>query len=305
MASVSRRAARGRTDRTTTNCDGIHVPCTYAKIGEVNADLSRVLATEFTDTTPFTIHSDDAPTFYVTGNPGQTDLTTRNLERDVGALTAINPITGNNDVLTAAMADQIEQKLLHMVTADPNRTPTFIMFANPDYFLFAYGTTTPCAPLSGCFIESPGFAWNHGDFQEQITNTWLAMVGPGVLSQGPTGATFSDHTDIRPTILGLSGLADDYQHDGRVLYELFDQAALPGTVKQERDTLIRLGQAYKDINAPLGTLGRRTLMVSTTGVEGDDAIYAIVEGELNGIEAQRQAIAGQMIALLEAVEFGG
>jgi hypothetical protein len=46
-------------------------------------------------------------------------------------------------------------------------------------------------------------------------------------------------------------------------------------------------------------------MVSTTGVEGDDAIYAIVEGELKGIEAQRQAIAGQMIALLEAVEFGG
>ena len=287
------------------NCDGIHVPCTYAKIGEIDADLSRVLATEFLVTTPFTVHSDDAPTFYVTGNPGQTDPTTRQLERHVGSLTAFNPITGNNDVLTAAMADQTEQKLLHMVTADPNRTPTFIMFANPDYFLFASGSTSLCAPLAACFVESPGFAWNHGDFQEQITNTWLALVGPGVLSQGPTGATFTDHTDIRPTILGLAGLIDDYQHDGRVLYELFDQGALPGTVKQAQDTLVRLAQAYKDINAPLGTLGRATLQASTMGVEGDDAIYAIVEAELNGIEAQRDAIAGQMIALLEAVEFGG
>jgi flavodoxin len=287
------------------NCDGIHVPCTYAKIGEVNADLSRVLATEFLDTTPFTVHSDDAPAFYITGNPSQTDPTTRQLERHVGSLTAINPITGNTELLTQRIADQTEQKVLHMVTADQNRTPTFIMFANPDYFLLASGNTAACAPLSACFVENPGFAWNHGDFQEQITNTWLAMVGPGVLSQGATGATFTDHTDIRPTILGLAGLTDDYQHDGRVLYELFDQGALPGTVKQARDTLLRLAQAYKDINAPLGTLGRATLQASTMGVEGDNATYAIIKAELNGIEAQRDAIAGQMIALLEAVEFHG
>jgi len=36
-----------------------------------------------------------------------------------------------------------------MITADPNRTPNFILFANPDYFLTASGKTTPtCTPTA-------------------------------------------------------------------------------------------------------------------------------------------------------------
>src|SRR6266852_819208 len=62
--------------------DGIEVPCTCAKKGEINADLSNVIFTEFGDTTPFTVHSDDAPTFYITGNPAQTASVTRTLERE-------------------------------------------------------------------------------------------------------------------------------------------------------------------------------------------------------------------------------
>ena len=34
------------------NCDGVTTPCTYAKKGEIDADLSSVIATEFGDTTP-------------------------------------------------------------------------------------------------------------------------------------------------------------------------------------------------------------------------------------------------------------
>jgi len=66
--------------------------------------------------------------------------------------------------LTQAIADQQEQSFLHMVTVDPSRTPNFIMFANPDYFLSASGNTVHCVPLSSCSQEEPGFAWNHGDF---------------------------------------------------------------------------------------------------------------------------------------------
>src|SRR5262249_46083884 len=33
-------------DPAPAGCDGVNVPCTYAHIGEVNADLSRILATE-------------------------------------------------------------------------------------------------------------------------------------------------------------------------------------------------------------------------------------------------------------------
>src|SRR6516165_8396498 len=55
------------------NCDGVHTPCTYSKIGEIDANIDSVILTEFNDATPFRIHFDDAPTFYINGNPGQTD----------------------------------------------------------------------------------------------------------------------------------------------------------------------------------------------------------------------------------------
>ena len=73
-------------------------------------------------------------------------------------------ITGNTDKLTQFMADPVEMKLLHMVTADPARTPTLTMFANPDYFLFA-GAPNCNSP---CVTENPAFAWNHGDVQRDI-----------------------------------------------------------------------------------------------------------------------------------------
>jgi hypothetical protein len=119
------------------NCDGVTIPCTYAKKGEVDIDLSQLMATEFGEGTPFGVHSDDAPTVYINGNPALFSPLTRRFEHEAAVLTAFNPITGNTDALTQAIADQQEQAFLHMVTADPNRTPNFIMFANPDYFLSA------------------------------------------------------------------------------------------------------------------------------------------------------------------------
>ena len=79
-----------------TGCDGITTPCTYAKKGEINNILDSVIATEFGDTTPFAIHFDSAPTFYINGNPGQTDPATRKLERDVGKARGFDPVDGPN-----------------------------------------------------------------------------------------------------------------------------------------------------------------------------------------------------------------
>src|SRR5437879_2036200 len=50
-------------------CDGVTTPCTYSKIGEINGNLPGLLATEQGITTPFAMHSDSAPTVYITGNP--------------------------------------------------------------------------------------------------------------------------------------------------------------------------------------------------------------------------------------------
>jgi hypothetical protein len=293
------------------NCDGVNIPCTYAKKGEIAADLTPVIATEFGDTTAFKVHSDTAPTFYINGNPGQTDPKTRKLEQEAGQLLGFDAVDGANgstNEVTQALADYAEQSLLHMITADPKRTPNFILFANADYFLSASGSVgsgcTPMLNAANCFSENPDFAWNHGDFQEDITKTWLGMVGPGVLSQGRVGSIFSDHTDIRPTMLRLVRLRDDYAHDGRVLFEALTDRTAGESLRAHRDVLSDLAAAYKAINAPLGDLGILTLTgISTTALKGDDATYSLLEARIKEITAKRDDIAGQMIKMLEDAAF--
>lgn len=297
------------------NCDGVTVPCTYAKKGEIDADLSLLYSTEFGNTTAFSVHSDDAPTVYISGNPSPTDPVTRTLEQQAGQLIGFDTVAGpngSNNHITQALADPAEETLLHMVSFEANRTPNFTLFGNPDYFLSASGKTSPaCTPASGpgafasCFVEGSGFAWNHGDFQNQITHTWAGMVGPGVRQLGRYGAAFTDHTDLRPTILSLAGLKDDYAHDGRVVTEILHDRALPDSLQDHEDVLERLGQAYKAINAPRGPLGAKTLQMSTVGVAGNNAAYSFVEAQIKAITAKRNAIAGQMIDMLEDAEFNG
>lgn len=238
----------------------------------------------------------------MTGNPSQTDPITRQLEKDVGALVGVNPITGVTEPITAAVADQAEQKFLHMVTADPRRTPTFVMFADPDYFLSASGSTRVCSPLANCFVEQSGFAWNHGDFQEQITRTWLSAVGPGVLPLGPVSTIFSDHADIRPTMMVILGLKDDYAHDGRVLAEILDPSAHPSAM-QPPDAYIALARAFKSINAPREVLGQATLALATSGVLADDAGYANYLQRIATITNVRDILVQLAVPVLDGAAF--
>jgi hypothetical protein len=286
------------------NCDGVTVPCTYAKIGEINGNLAGLLATERGNTTPFKVHSDDAPTIYITGNPVRTDPVARSFARDLDKLTAVSPITGNTDKISQFLADAVEMKILHMVTADPARTPTLVMFADPNYFLFA-GAPNCNSP---CVTETPGFAWNHGDVQPEIVTTWLGMVGPGVKDDGVDGKTWSDHTDIRPTILLLAGLKDDYGHDGRVLAEALTGAALPSSVTGTGNVFRQLAQSYKQINAAVGKFGLGTLRISNSALisnDSDDATYNQLENNLINLNAQRNSLASQMIQILEDAAFNG
>ena len=64
---------------------------------------------------------------------------------------------------------------MHMVNADPARTPTFALFAKPDYYLFDGGTSCSGA----CVTQNTGFAWDHGDYAAEINNNWVGLVGPG------------------------------------------------------------------------------------------------------------------------------
>ena len=152
---------------------------------------------------------------------------------------------------------------------------------------------------------NPRFAWNHGGVQPDITLTWLGLVGPGVRRQGVDPDTFSDHTDVRPTILMLAGLTDDYVHDGVALVEDLRKAVLPEEVREHARTFRALAQAYKRITAPLGELGRKTLAVSTVALAGDDQTYVALEASLARISRQRDALAARMISLLDGAEFHG
>ena len=302
----------------TSPCDGVNNACVYShvncpsstvatcpsdNVGELNANMAGLLATQQGITTPFRLHSDSAPNVYITGNPARDAAVTRAFERATGQLTATNFYKGVTENMTLAMADPVEMELLHMITADPARTPTFTWFAKPDYFLFA-GAPNCSSP---CVQEQFGFAWNHGDVTPDITTTWLGMVGPGVNQVGIDSTTWSDHTDVRPTMLALVGLTDDYSHDGRVLTEDLNGWAIPAAART-KGAFRPLAQVYKQLNACVGQLALDTLQISTkalTSNSPNDSTYTNLENQLISINTQRDALASQMIQLLEGAEFNG
>jgi hypothetical protein len=293
---------------TPAGCDGVTVACTYNRVGEINADLRRMVRTQFGDTTAFSVHADDAPTVYINGNPGQTEAATRNLEREMARLSWLNPYTNmvENNIMVA-LADRTEMNTLHMVTADPLRTPTFTPFADPDWFFFATGGGNCATPDACAFIPArtnSSFAWNHGDIQDEIASTWIGMVGPGVENGGDyTGWT--DHTDVRPTILTLLGLSDDYATDGRAVTQVLEAGAAPATL--ETSDAVALGDMLKRLDAPFGEFGMNTLEASTVALASDsnhDNRYTTLEKTLASITSQRDQVVDGIKALLARAAAG-
>jgi hypothetical protein len=303
---------------TPSGCDGVTTPCNYNRVGEINADLRRMVYTQSGDSTLFSVHSDDAPTVYVNGTAAQpirdqTDPVVRNLEREMAQLNWLNPYTGavENNIMVG-LADHTEMKTLHMVTADPFRTPTFTPFADPDWFFFATGGVPPatCATPAACaFIPartSQSFAWNHGDIQDEIASTWIGLAGPGI-DQAPDNTTWSDHTDLRPTMLSLVGLKDDYSHDGRLLSGALTGYAIPPAVKKSTG-FGQLAGTYKQLNAPFGTFDMDTLTASTKALasnDAGDATYNQIEGQIQSLTSQRDALAAQIKSALDGATFDG
>jgi len=314
-----------------SDCDGATVSgttvtpdvlCTYpaGSFGELSGNLTGLLATQAGDTTPFTLQNDAAPEFYVTGNPGPGTPAVRALEHDVAGLTAVNPYTGTTQPITNYLADPTEEAILHMVNADPARTPTFAMFGRPDYFWSA----GPASCAGSCVNQTTSFAWVHGAYAAEINTTWLGLVGPGVAnlgldgsppSAGPNSAgpssgqvtipdsgttgTWVDETDIRPTIMYLTGLPSDYQPDGRVITQILTgpNTALSGP------GVAALGACYGQLNSSVGEFGTFTLQADTRAIEstspGDQTYLGTVQA-LSGLAANRDQLAGQIKAELDA-----
>jgi hypothetical protein len=101
---------------------------------------------------------------------------------------------------------------------------------------------------------------------------------------------------------------DDYEHDGRVILEVLDPSILPGSLHANSDTMLKLGQIYKQIDAPFGELAAKTLKVSTYAIESDtagDATYMNLESQIASWTAQRDDLAAQIQSILVGAEFKG
>ena len=321
---------------TPANCDGAKVSgttvtpdvlCTYPSgtFGELAGDMNGLLATQTHNSTPFSLENDTAPEFYVTGQPGPDAQSVRGLEHAVAGLTADNPYTGGTQPITNYIADPAEEGILHMVNADPRRTPTFALFAKPDYYLH----TGSASCSTSCITQDTGFAYDHGDYAAEIDTNYAAFAGPGVrhlgldgtgASAGPNSAgpdsgqqtvpaehtkgPWVDETDIRPTLMYLTGLTDDYEHDGRVITQILahpDAALRPAGVTA-------LGECYKQMNSSVGVFGTDTLEAATKAVEGHsakDQVYKHTDLALTGLDVIRDRLAEQIKGELEAAAFRG
>jgi hypothetical protein len=286
------------------NCNGVTIACTYKKVGEVDGNLTGMLGAKGIST-PFDVQADSAPIVYVHGQPSRTNSSVRALERTAAKLTAADLATGKTVPVTNYLADPVEMKLLHMITGDPKRTATLALFANPDFWLSSGSAS--CG--ASCVSEpSGGDAWNHGDVAPSINTTWLGLVGPGVTHQGVNNWLWSDHTDLQPTMMELLRLHDDYTPDGRVLSEAISPAALPAAMRAHSRLLVKLGDAYSQINAAVGEFGLETLAASTKALASDsagDTVYLRIEGKLAKLGAERDAIVSRMKSELYGAAFAG
>jgi len=284
-----------------TSCSNLGAGCPANQIGEVNLNIKALLPAAERG---FSLHRDSSPSFWVNGKPDRTDANLRKLEHDVAAIGAVDPYLSTTPApVFERMADSVGEKAIHMVNADPARTPSFTAFANPDYFVT---DVAPFCPGNPCI--APKFAWSHGDIQPEIATNWLGLVGPGVKDLGIDSETWTDHTNVRPTILALAGLKDDYVNDGRVLIEALTDRAVAQSLRAHRETILRLGAMYEQVNASFGQFGLELLAASTRALKSSsesDATYASIESAIENLTTQRDALASQIKTALNAAAFDG
>jgi hypothetical protein len=312
---------------TPATCDGSPTNlCTYptGSFGELSGNITGML-TQAGNTAPFGLEADTEPEFYLTGNPSPAAPVVRQFEHTVASLTNTDPYREvANEPITNYLANPVEEAILHMTGADPATTPTLTDFAKPDYFFQNLGKTCN----GPCVTQSTGFAYDHGDYSADINTNFVGFVGPGVenlglagpasdavTSAGPdSGQTvvmqndnlpgpWVDETDVRPTILYLTGLHDDYQTDGRVITQIL---ASPNSALAA-PAVTTLGECYKQLNSSVGQFGAATLIASTKAIESvssGDHVFSSIDSHLADLEATRDHLAGQIKVTLSAAAFG-
>jgi hypothetical protein len=131
------------------------------------------------------------------------------------------------------------------------------------------------------------------------------MVGPTVAHMGETGALWTDHTDIRPTMLSILGLPSDYEQDGSAVSQFVDPSALPLTVANHEGAYQALQDAYSQLNAAVGEFGHASEIVSTTAsLSSSNSVYDGFNAQLAACQAARTPLVNTIKADLNDVVFG-
>ncbi|HEY2189070.1 MAG TPA: hypothetical protein VGH48_10965, partial [Caldimonas sp.] len=275
-------------------------------VGEVGYNVKWLLGSTIADT-GYDISFDSAPSFYINGQPQAVDAagnvvlnpTLRAFEVAAANLKAFDPYIDPSLLIPVArfLVDAPTLKAIHMINADPLRTMSFTMFAQPDFF---FETFSPCPGSSqGCVND--GFAWMHGDYANDIGQTWLGLAGPGVRAGGIDHTTWSDHADIVPTMMHLLGLTTDYQPDGRVITQVLTR---PVARAGNGASFTELGDLYKQLNAPYGAFAHSLIVASTHGIKADDTTYLNTERAIQRLTTQRDALVKQIKNVLDGSEQG-
>ncbi len=348
-------------------CDGVTTPCQWnhtgvsgstenvstagnpvaGQLGETFVDVDSTLPSESKYATqPYFINPDSAPELYLEngtgaspalGTPAQTSPNVRQYERDLSGATYTDPYTGSTSHVVNYAADQAELAALHMVTADPLRTPTFVAFSPGDVFANSIPAANAFNSSASAVVDDPGstigtnayvgcsaitgtpsscsestYTYVHGDFAPETDNTWVGFVGPGVRNLGVYNGVWTDHTDVRTTLLDLLGLHDSYTPDGRVITQIIDPAF--NTTALQAGDATNLGLDLKELNAPVymsaeganDGFGPATLVADTaalaSGNSSGDTLYSTVEGDVNQISAERNFVVSDIQAQLMAAE---
>ena len=308
------------TQPTPAGCDGVTVPATTppTQIGELQANIKGLLSTTASSGTAFDIEPQGA-SIYVHGQPAATDPTVRQLQRDTAAMTGNDPYTGVTDEkITNYQAGAIEQRILHMQTSDPLRTPTYTLFPKPDYY---FSTSGPNVSINN------GFAYNHGYYSPNIDVTWSSLVGPGVAVRGRRRpAAGGRQPAVGPELDAHRAAGQHGRHLGRGDRPAAHPAApdrshrrlpdrRPGDQPGARPTrpgpcadTEALAAAYQQLNSSVGEFATNTLIADSaalaSGSASDDSAFTREQRALLVLADARDRVAASMKTVLIAAAAG-
>ena len=170
---------------TPATCDGAtvsgttvtpDVACTYpaGSFGELDANVTGLLAAQKNNTTPFSLEDDTAPEFYVTGNPGPDDAVGAEPRTRGRAHHRGQPIHRHHP----------EDRQLHRRPGRGGDPAHGERRSGPDADVRDVRQARLLPPVGGphrrlrraaACARSTGYAWDHGDYAAEINTNYLGL----------------------------------------------------------------------------------------------------------------------------------